>query len=200
MTRNLILTAVLLLVLSINFVYADSLAIDSIGSLFGAPIASRVGDIVTINIIEATTNTLKVDGQMQKTTTTTVPNLLLENPATWAGMLINQLFGSGTTNTYKNSHQTNLSQKLTSAITATVIEVQPNGNLIIQGTKTLNINNEAQVVTITGIIRQFDITTLNTVNSTQVANAKIVCDGLGSDSNKAKSQGILQQIFRLFFY
>ena len=77
------------------------------------------------------------------------------------------------------------SNALSGSVTATVLEVLPNGYLRIQGEKMISINQGDEYLRITGIIRPMDIRTDNSVLSTQVANAKIAYGGKGvvADSN-----------------
>jgi len=83
-------------------------------------------------------------------------------------------------------------------ITVQITEVKPNGNLAISGTQSINQNGEEQKITITGTIRQDDISADNTVISSNVADAKLKLDGNGPIANKQR-QGILTQIFNFVF-
>ena len=55
----------------------------------------------------------------------------------------------------------------------------PGGSLMVEGTKDIGVNSEKQTVTLRGLIRPVDLTTTNTINSTQVANLSIKVDGKG---------------------
>lgn len=75
---------------------------------------------------------------------------------------------------------------LTGNITVSVVEVLPNGNLIIRGEKRVTLNNGVEYVQLSGIVRPVDVLSNNTVLSTQVADATInyTGDGAIADSNK----------------
>ena len=72
------------------------------------------------------------------------------------------------------------------AISARVVEVFPNGDLAIEGTKEVTINGERQILTIRGLVRSRDVTPGNVVLSTAIANMEVEFDGKGmvADANK----------------
>ena len=65
------------------------------------------------------------------------------------------------------------------SLTVTVMEVQSNGNLVIQGEKTLKLNQGDEFVRVSGVVRRADIATDNTVTSDKVADAHISYSGRG---------------------
>jgi flagellar L-ring protein precursor FlgH len=105
---------------------------------------------------------------------------------------------AGNSDTFKSSGSITNSNAVTGRLTVQVIDVKPNGNLVISGTQTIKQNNEEQKITVSGEIRPEDITVDNTVLSTYVANAQIKIDGKGPLSSKQR-QGILSQIFNFLF-
>ncbi|MDH5594565.1 MAG: flagellar basal body L-ring protein FlgH, partial [Gammaproteobacteria bacterium] len=78
------------------------------------------------------------------------------------------------------------SNSLTGNISVTVVEVLPNGNLVIRGEKIISLNQGDEYVRVAGIVRAQDVTSKNTVLSTQIADAHISYGGNGmvADSNK----------------
>jgi len=68
---------------------------------------------------------------------------------------------------------------LAGSLTVTVMEVQSNGNLVIQGEKTLKLNQGDEFVRVSGVVRRADIATDNTVTSDKVADAHISYSGRG---------------------
>ena len=83
-------------------------------------------------------------------------------------------------------------------MTAQVLEVKTNGNLIISGTQSIKQNGEELKITVSGIVRTEDITSDNTVLSSSIGDAKIRVDGSGPIAGKQR-QGILSQIFNFLF-
>ena len=75
---------------------------------------------------------------------------------------------------------------LTGTLTVRVAEVLPNGNLVINGERVIIVNDEKQIMQVTGIVRPDDVSSENTVLSTHVADAQIKYSGRGSMSEKAK--------------
>ena len=80
---------------------------------------------------------------------------------------------------FDGSGTTQRSGDLTAFITTKVIEVLPNGNLKIEGTREVKVNNEKQLIILSGIIRPRDISPGNIILSTYVADAKIEYSGSG---------------------
>jgi flagellar L-ring protein precursor FlgH len=74
---------------------------------------------------------------------------------------------------------TNRTSDLTTTLTARVIAVLPNGNLIVEGNKLVQINSEKQKVTIRGIVRWNDINPANQVSSDRMADLEVLIDGRG---------------------
>jgi len=83
---------------------------------------------------------------------------------------------------------------LKGVLTAQVISVQPNGNMVIQGRKKLTLNQGDEYVVITGIIRRDDVRADNTISSTRVADAQIAYTGTGALAD-ANSMGWLTRFF-----
>ena len=79
---------------------------------------------------------------------------------------------------------------ITATITAKVIEVLPNSNMVVESRKEVVVNNEKQIVVLRGIVRPDDISTSNTIASTFVADAQIYLVGDGVLADK-QSQGWL---------
>lgn len=87
---------------------------------------------------------------------------------------------------------------VTARMTAQVLEVKPNGDLVISGTQSIKQNGEEQKITISGIARQVDISPDNTILSTYIGNAQIKIDGNGPIAKKQR-QGIISQLLNFLF-
>jgi flagellar L-ring protein precursor FlgH len=83
-------------------------------------------------------------------------------------------------------------------VTVTVVDVQPNGNLVLEGTQSIWNNKNEHKITFKGICRPEDITANNTISSTKIAGATVRFDGKGP-LNAKQRQGILTQIFNFLF-
>ncbi len=89
-------------------------------------------------------------------------------------------------NVAKGEGKTERQSSFTSFLTARVIQVLPNQNLVIQGRRNMRINNETEVMVLTGIVRPQDIDRNNVVPSTKVADARMVISGVGVVSDKQR--------------
>ena len=79
---------------------------------------------------------------------------------------------------------------MTGQIAARVVKVLDNGNMVVEGRRSVVVNNETQVITLSGVIRPEDVTSNNTILSSQVADAEIQMEGRGVLA-EAQSPGIL---------
>ncbi len=163
-------------------------------SLYPDRRASRVGDIVTVRIVEdpeaklnANTNTtrnsslsakLKFLGYM-KALADKNPRLA-QNPGT--DDLINSTLGAS----FDGKGSSDRTGHVKAYITAMVVDVLPNGFLSITGRREIRVNNETEYITISGIIRPEDIGPNNEIASTYVANARIIYSGSGPLADKQK--------------
>jgi flagellar L-ring protein precursor FlgH len=160
-------------------------------SMFSDRKARNVGDIVTVLISE------KASASKQASTSTdrnsnlsaSLSNLFgLENSDTVTGSeidlsnIVNADFSSG----FDGNGSTTRKEDLVASLTTQVVGRYPNGQLKIRGGKEVMVNNEVQIIYLTGIIRPVDITAANTVSSTKILNARISYTGKGAISDKQK--------------
>lgn len=80
------------------------------------------------------------------------------------------------------------------SIAVVVIDRQPNGNLVVAGTRTVTVDDETKTLRISGIVREYDITFSNTIESAQVADARISLTGDGA-SNRVLTRGPVGALF-----
>ncbi|HEX7822573.1 MAG TPA: flagellar basal body L-ring protein FlgH [Sphingobium sp.] len=159
--------------------------------LTSGSLASRVGDILTISLVERTqatkSNSAKTDrsGNIALTPPTTGPLSNLFSPSDIAASGAQAFKGAG------DAAQSNA---LSGEITVTIEKVLPNGAMLVRGEKQLTLNRGDEFVQISGIVRQADIGPDNRVSSTRVADARITYSGKGEIA-RASSQGWLQRFF-----
>ncbi|MBI1748407.1 MAG: flagellar basal body L-ring protein FlgH [Acidobacteria bacterium] len=101
-------------------------------------------------------------------------------------------------NTFKGSGAAKRSQTLTSTVAARVIDVLPNGNLIIQAVKEIRVDNENQSLIISGVVRPRDINPQNVVSSNAIADMQIRLSGKGLVSEQLKP-GFMQRLMMKVF-
>jgi flagellar L-ring protein precursor FlgH len=149
--------------------------------------ARNVGDILTIQVIEnaSATNSATTATQKKGDVSLSAPALAgLESVSTPLNFS-NILQAAGGLN-FNGTGSTTRSGQLQAAISARVVQVLPNGDLRIEGTKVVTINGERQTLTIGGMVRSHDVSPSNVILSTAIANMDVKFDGKGvvADSNK----------------
>ncbi len=152
--------------------------------------ARNVGDIVTINIVESSKASKNAETKTGRNS---------GSEANWSGLfelitngwkIHNTPIGTDQKINIKNSFdgkgETSRVSYMSAYLTARVIDVLPNGNLLIRGTKQVRLNNEDQFIFVQGIVRPEDISSNNTVLSTYIADAVIELYGSGIISDKQR--------------
>ncbi len=162
--------------------------------LFETNKAKRVGDILTVIFDEK-----HVAKKETKTEDNRGSGISLANPTVFGQSAATVATGGVTataldilnmsissTTDFKSKGKSEQKDSLTGSLSVTVVEVLPNGNLVIRGEKMLTLNQGDEFVQISGIIRSSDLGLDNTIASSKVANARIVYSGQGMthDSNK----------------
>ena len=159
-------------------------------SLFADHEAHAIGDILTILVVEST--------QAEKSTLTKT-NTETQNEANGLGRLSfvdvwnldakNQSLGQGST-----ARRGDLQARITARIT----EIEPNGLLRVEGTRSVRVNGEEERITLKGAVRSQDVQSDNTVLSTYLADATIEYTGEGTLAS-AERPGILTRLFNWVF-
>ncbi len=148
-------------------------------SLYSDHKARRIGDIVTIIVSESS--------KASKSDTTQT------SKKSGANGSLSELFGLGNLplkanveggSAYSDSGLTTRSGTMDAKISVSVKEVLPNGNLKLEGTRNISVNNDVQTITISGIVRPEDIRPDNTVLSIYLADAQILYKGQGNTSQR----------------
>lgn len=140
--------------------------------------ANRIGDILTVVLVEQTSGQNSADSNIAQSTEMNVQTPTFGG-RTRAGMQIDL----GSENSFNGASGSSQSNSLSGSITVTVHAVLPNGNLVVEGEKWIRINQANEFVRLKGVVRQLDIDTNNTLLSTQVADARISYGGTGATGN-----------------
>jgi flagellar basal body L-ring protein FlgH len=117
---------------------------------------------------------------------------VLEGSSFVTGTAVGQLEGFitntdvGVTNSYDGTGKTARSGQLSALVAVSVVEALPNGNLVIQGSREIQVNDELQVIQLSGVVRPVDIGTDNVVLSSRIADAQITYTGLGVIDEKQR--------------
>lgn len=155
--------------------------------------AREVGDIVTINLSERTQASTRANTAITKESTNSMSGTVFGAPVTVGGQDILDNSLSNTRNFAGDGNSTQ-SNQITGTLTAQVVQKLPNGNLVIQGSKELALNQGNELIQVQGIIRTADIGPDNTIASTRVADARIVYGGRGPLA-RSNAMGWLDRFF-----
>jgi len=159
-------------------------------SIFSDRKATNIGDIVTVLISEQASASKQASTKTDRTTniSASIPNFFgLENDDIWNGhnpVDLGNLVKADFSNGFNGNGTTTRKEDLTASLSTQVVGKYPNGQLKIRGGKEVMVNNEVQIIYLTGIIRPVDITAANTVSSNKILNARISYTGKGAISDK----------------
>lgn len=138
--------------------------------------ASQAGDIVTVVVQEDATAIAK------GTTKTSRSSAVKAGVSSVAGVstpALNNLAGATLDHSLNGDGTTSRENSLRATVSARVTEVLPNGNMIVEGSKTIAVNSETQVVTLRGVARPVDVTTGNMIDSSRLGLLEIKVNGKG---------------------
>ena len=157
--------------------------------------ARAVGDTVTIQIVENVTAS-------QKSTSTVNRNSSIDSKIT--ALPFNDLaglsklgIGAATNNVFSGKGGTESANTFSGSITATVIEVMPNGHLVVAGEKQIGVNQNVDVLRFSGTVDPRLVQPGSIVSSTQVANVRVESRGRGTQG-EAQTVGWISRFFLSF--
>jgi flagellar L-ring protein precursor FlgH len=154
--------------------------------------ARQVGDVMTIEILESVNAKQSSSSSIDRNTDlnaslTSLPLL---------GTALNAQLGTGVKSgqTFAGKGGTESENNFSGTITATVVDVLPNGHLVLYGEKQMGLNENVEVLKFSGTVDPRSIRTGNVISSTQVANARIASGSLGAQGD-AQAMGWLSRTF-----
>jgi flagellar L-ring protein precursor FlgH len=166
----------------------------SLNGMFIDTKARNVGDIVTVKIDESAEASNKANTATGRTSSLEAGiEKLFGIEDWWQNQILPKIsndlpridpFGNPSVkgslkSNFAGDGATTRSGTLSAFITCRVVDVMPNGNLKIVGTREVMVNNENQLIVLSGIIRPRDISDENVITSTFISNAKIAYSGSG---------------------
>lgn len=155
--------------------------------------ARRVGDTVTVTLDEQTDASKDANAQIGRQYSYALPTpTLMGKQLVYNGTPVS--FDIDSDQDFQGGGSATQSNALSGVLTATVVRVKPNGNMVIQGQKRLTLNRGDEYVTLTGEVRPYDIGPGNTVSSSRVANARISYTGDGALADSSR-MGWLSRLF-----
>lgn len=175
--------------------YATVWADGPLYSLYSDKKARKVEDVITVVVVEnaQATNDTKTSTDKQQDASVSMgqaTGALSFLPSMGAGMGVKQA--------YDGSGKTSRAGVVRATVSARIIRVFENGNLLIDGNKEVSINGEKEILKVSGIVRPEDIAPDNTVQSLKLAEARIQYSGEG-DNHNASRPGWLARFFNWIF-
>ena len=149
--------------------------------------ASKIGDILTVHV--KITDKAKIDNSTKRSRTNS-DNAGLSGSVgvNIAANMPKQLIGIGNESNLAQASSDSLSEgsgeidrseDITTTVAAVVLQVLPNGNLVIEGRQEIRVNFEVRELLVAGIVRPEDIASDNTIASEKIAEARIAYGGRG---------------------
>lgn len=164
-------------------------------NLVGDQSALGIGDIITILISEQASASDSSNSSSRRGASSEF------DQASGGLKILGDLFGKlglEGTNTNTGGGSTTHQGSLNARMSARVIDELPNGNFLVEGRREIVINNESQLIKLTGIVRKRDVSPDNTIASALLSDAKISYYGRGPIAEKHKP-GILQKVLDVLF-
>lgn len=160
-------------------------------SLYSDVKASQVGDIITVILTENISGSSTADARKSSNANGSVSGSVTGN-----FIPFEPTFGSGTQVNYGSDERNlaNQRQLLEGLMSVQIVEVTPLGDLIVQGTRSTEINGETHEMKLTGTVRQNDVDSRNRVLSYRVANAEISYQQKGGLHEITKRRGMIRRI------
>ena len=154
--------------------------------------ARLVGDTLTVQIVENVSASQKSSSTANRASSMTAG--VSAFPLLNAEPLAKLALGTSSTNVFAGKGDTESANTFAGSITATVVEVLPNGHLVVTGEKQIGVNQNVDVLRFSGTVDPRNILPGSFVSSTQVANARIESRGRGAQA-EAQTVGILARFF-----
>ncbi len=185
--------ALLITQITITYICYSQFNQNTSRSLFSDVKAYKVGDAITILIMEETqADNTAVTKDSRSSSVGGEVGANLNNDQFKAGADLS------TSNRFSGSGQTTRRENIRSRISARVTKIDEVGNLFIEGKRTTKVNGETQTIQISGTVRPVDILPNNSVYSYNILDLTLTIDGDGSVS-KIQEPGLITKFLRILF-
>lgn len=162
--------------------------------------ARSVNDIVTIRVVESITGSGSADSSLSKSSKADagVPSLF-GLPGKLPGFIDpTALARLGSSSEFDGAGTTSRAGAVTATMTARVSEVLPNGDLVIEGVREMEINGDRQIVVLTGVARVADIAPGNVISSASIAQLRIRYFGRGLMKDSLSPGWLIRVLNKIF--
>jgi flagellar L-ring protein precursor FlgH len=156
-------------------------------SWFGKGRNFQVGDVITVLLNESTQAARTQNGTITRDSSNTLVPTGLQNYGAGLGGFMKGINLTGGSVSNKGTGAADQQASLNGSVAVAVVEVMPNGNLVLRGEKQLALTEGSEVIQVAGIIRPDDVAPNNTVQSRRLANAQIAYRGTGDLANATRA-------------
>lgn len=156
-------------------------------SWFGKSRSFQVGDVITVLLNESSQATRTQNGSVSRESSNTMAPAGLQKFGTNLGGMMGGINMLGGSVSNKGTGAADQQASLTGSVAVAVVEVMPNGNLVLRGEKQLALTEGSEIIQVAGIIRPDDVSPSNTVQSKRLANAQIAYRGTGDLANATRA-------------
>jgi flagellar L-ring protein precursor FlgH len=158
--------------------------------------ARNINDLIIIQVVESTT--ASEDGAVKSARTFSASSSIGVMGTAGAAAGTQNLFSPNSSRTLNGQAQTSSDSALSTSLSGRVVDVLPNGFLVIEAQRQIFMNNQHQTVVIHGVVRPGDVTSANTVPSTSISNLEVELKGKGVISDGvAPPNKLVQLILKL---
>ncbi|MEZ5977544.1 MAG: flagellar basal body L-ring protein FlgH [Planctomycetota bacterium] len=155
--------------------------------------ARRVGDLLTVIILEEADISTEDSSDTSKSTALSyeLSNFDIKPDAF---NLLPKL-AANSSDQFSGSAQVGKRDSFEARLTAMVVDVLPNGNLVLSGRREIRVENQLKVIEFSGVVRKYDVSSLNTISSSLVADARVSYIGAGPSTQSTQRTGIGSWIY-----
>lgn len=164
-----------------------------LGNLFRDPRASQLNDVVTITVAESLSALSSGTTKTSRTSSASASVGALGHKYGGSSAMANLANMNGS-NALDGAGSTMRQTSLTTSMSARVVQVLPNGYLIIEGRKTVQVNSEQQTIVVRGAVRPIDLASDNTIQSDHLAQMEISVNGKGVVGDAIRRPGLLYRL------
>jgi flagellar L-ring protein FlgH len=161
--------------------------------------ARALNDLITIRVVENIEGTGSADSALDKNSSASAGvGSLFGATKKLSAIDPGNLVGTSSDSTFKGSGATSRSGTLSATITARVMEVLPNGDLVLEGAREIDINGDRQMVVLTGVARPSDVSDQNVVLSPSIGQLRIRYFGRGLMKDNLKPGWLIRVLNKVF--
>lgn len=152
--------------------------------------ARNLGDMITIQLVEVTTASQQGAVQTQRTLSAS-SNISALFGVPGARSAMQNIFSPNSSQNLNGKGQATLQTSFSTTLTGNVVEVLPNGYMVIQAARDINVSNQKQTMTLRGIVRRADISPADVVLSSAISQMEVSLQGKGVISEGTRPPNVV---------